>query len=60
MEIIRVNTPRGLELKGAIWGNTDMGTIVIMMSGICSNVFQNDLLTATGELLSRNLICEWN
>ena len=56
MEIIRVNTPRGLELKGAIWGNTDMGTIVIMMSGICSNVFQNDLLTATGELLSRNNI----
>lgn len=56
MEIIRVNTPRGLELKGAMWGNTDMESVVIMMSGICSNVFQNDLLTATGELLSRNNI----
>ena len=52
MEIIRVNTPRGLELKGAIWGDNSMDTVVIMMSGICSNVFQNDLLTATGELLS--------
>ena len=54
MEIIRVNTPRGLELKGAMWGNSEMDTVVIMMSGICSNVFQNDLLPATGELLSRN------
>ena len=56
MEIIRVDTPRGLELKGAIWGDNSMDTVVIMMSGICSNVFQNDLLTATGELLSRNNI----
>ena len=56
MEIIRVNTPRGLELKGAMWGNNTMNTVVIMMSGICSNVFQNDLLAATGELLSKNNI----
>ena len=56
MEIIRVNTPRGLELKGAMWGDNTMDTVVIMMSGICSNVFQNDLLTATGELLSANNI----
>lgn len=56
MEIIRVNTKRGLELKGAMWGNTLMDTVVVMMSGICSNVFQNDLLTATGELLSQNNI----
>lgn len=56
MEIIRVNTPRGLELKGAIWGDNSMDTVVIMMSGICSNVFQNDLLTATGDLLSKNNI----
>ena len=56
MEIIRVNTPRGLELKGAMWGDSSMNSVVIMMSGICSNVFQNDLLTATGELLSRNNI----
>ena len=56
MEIIRVNTKRGLELKGAMWGDNTVDTIVIMMSGICSNVFQNDLLTATGELLSANNI----
>lgn len=56
MEIIRVNTKRGLELKGAIWGDNTMDTVVIMMSGICSNVFQNDLLCATGELLSANNI----
>ena len=56
MEIIKVNTPRGLELKGAMWGNNLMDTVVIMMSGICSNVFQNDLLPATGELLSANNI----
>lgn len=56
MKIIKVNTPRGLELKGAMWGNNLMDTVVIMMSGICSNVFQNDLLPATGELLSANNI----
>ena len=56
MKIIRVNTPRGLELKGAMWGDNTMDTVVIIMSGICSNVFQNDLLTATGELLSSNNI----
>lgn len=56
MEIIRVNTPRGLELKGAMWGTTEADTVVIMMSGICSNAFQNDLICATGDLLSRNSI----
>ncbi len=56
MEIIRVNTPRGIELKGAIWESASLDTVVVMMSGICSNVFQNDLLTATGELLSKNNI----
>ena len=54
MEIIRVKTPRGLELKGAIFGDYTMDTVVIIMSGICSNVFQNDLLCAAGELLSAN------
>ena len=54
MEIIRVKTPRGLELKGAMWGDNTMDTVVIIMSGICSNVFQNDLLLAAGELLSAN------
>ena len=56
MEIIRVNTERGLELKGAMFGDNSMETVVIIMSGICSNIFQNDLLAATGELLSRNNI----
>lgn len=56
MEIIRVKTERGLELKGAMWGDTSMDSVVIIMSGICSNVFQNDLLTSTGELLSSNNI----
>lgn len=54
MKIIRVKTPRGLELKGAIFGDTSMDTVLIMLTGICSNVFQNDLLPATGELLSKN------
>lgn len=57
MKIIRVNTPRGIELKGAMWGDSyAMDTVVVMMSGICSNVFQNDLLPVTGELLSSNNI----
>lgn len=56
MEIIKVNTPRGLELKGAMFGDNSMNTVVIIMSGICSNVFQNDLLPTTGQLLSENNI----
>ena len=56
MKIIRVNTPRGLELKGAMFNCDKSDTVAIMMSGICSNVFQNDLLTATGELLAKNNI----
>lgn len=56
MEILKVKTKRGLELKGAIWNSTSMETVVVMMTGICSNVFQNDLLTAAGELLSRHNI----
>lgn len=56
MKIIRVKTERGLELKGAMWGDSSMDSVVIIMSGICSNVFQNDLLTATGELLCANNI----
>lgn len=58
MDIIRVKTERGLELKGAMYGNTSMESVVILMSGICSNVFQNDLLAATGELLNKhNIAC---
>lgn len=54
MEIINVQTPRGLVLKGAMWGDTSMDTVVIMMSGICSNVFQNELLPEAGKVLSEN------
>ncbi len=56
MQLIKVNTKRGLELKGVMFGDNDMDTVVILMSGICSNVFQNDLLNSTGELLSMNNI----
>lgn len=56
MEIIKVKTERGLELKGAMWGDVSMDSVVIIMSGICSNVFQNDLLPAAGEMLSSNSI----
>lgn len=54
MEIIKVNTKRGLELKGAIFDSKDAKTVLIMLSGICSNVFQNELLYSTGKLLSEN------
>ena len=54
MEIINVQTPRGLVLIGAMWGDTSMDTVVIMMSGICSNVFQNELLPEAGKVLSEN------
>lgn len=54
MEIINVQTPRGLVLKGAMWGDTSMDTVVIIMSGICSNVFQNELLPEAGKVLSEN------
>ena len=33
-----------------------MDTVVIMLTGICSNVFQNDILDATGKLLNQNNI----
>ncbi len=56
MEIIKVNTQRGLELKGALFGDKSMDTIVIMLTGICSNVFQNELLYSTGKLLKKNNI----
>ena len=56
MEIIKVNTKRGLELKGAFFGNYQNNTVLIMLTGICSNVFQNELLYTTGQLLSKNNI----
>lgn len=54
MEIIKVKTKRGLELKGAMYNSNKSETVLIMLSGICSNVFQNELLDATGKLLSKN------
>ncbi len=54
MDIIKVKTPRGLELKGAVFGDNTNDTVLIMLTGICSNVFQNELLYATGNLLSQN------
>lgn len=54
MDILRIRTQRGLELKGAIFDGGNRENVLIMLSGICSNVFQNDLLVATGELLSKN------
>ena len=52
MDILKVRTPRGLELKGAIFGDNSNDTVLIMLTGICSNVFQNELLYSTGNLLS--------
>ena len=54
MDIIKVVTPRGLELKGAIFGENSNDTVLIMVTGICSNVFQNELLYTTGKLLEEN------
>lgn len=54
MEILNVITKRGLELKGAIFGDDKNDTCLIMITGICSNVFQNELLYKTGLLLEKN------
>ncbi len=54
MDIIKAITKRGLELRGAIYESEPKDTVLIMLTGICSNVFQNDLLDATGKLLSQN------
>ena len=54
MDILKVKTPRGLELKGAIFGDNSNDTVLVMLTGICSNVFQNELLFSTGKLLSQN------
>lgn len=54
MEIIRAITKRGLELRGAIYGDNCNDTVLVMLTGICSNVFQNDLLDSAGILLSKN------
>ena len=53
MEIIKAIAKRGLELKGAIY-EAKSETALILLTGMCSNVFQNDLLDSTGKLLSKN------
>lgn len=53
MEIIKAVAKRGLELRGAIYGDTSNDTALVMLTGICSNIFQNDLLDSTGKLLSK-------
>ena len=54
MDIIKVNTKRGLELKGAIFAPSQTDTVLVMLTGICSNIFQNELLYSTGKLLEEN------
>lgn len=54
MDIIKAVTKRGLELRGAIYDSGSTDAVLVMLTGICSNVFQNDLLDATGNLLSKN------
>lgn len=53
MDIIKAIAKRGLELRGAIYESGLKDTVLIMLTGICSNVFQNDLLDSTGKLLSK-------
>ena len=54
MDIIKAVSKRGLELRGAIYESGLKETVLIMLTGICSNVFQNDLLDSTGKVLSKN------
>ncbi len=54
MKIIKVNTKRGLELKGAIFDAQGTDTVLVMLTGICSNIFQNELLYLMGKLLQEN------
>ena len=54
MDIIKAIAKRGLELRGAIYESGSNDIVLVMLTGICSNVFQNDLLNSTGELLSQN------
>ncbi len=58
MKIISVQTKRGLVLRSVMYeaeyANDWAYTVMILMTGICSNIFNNLLLQATGELLSKN------
>lgn len=54
MRIISVPTKRGLVLRTVMYEAEKSDTILILMSGICSNIFNNQLLQTTGEVLSQN------
>ncbi|MBR1617417.1 DUF1749 domain-containing protein [bacterium] len=56
MDILKIETPRGLELKGAIFDAQNKELCAILVTGICSNLFQNELLYETGKLLQKNNI----
>ena len=56
MKIINVETSGGLVLKGVMWNSENQDTVVILMNGLCSNIFQNEFFAATGELLYKNNI----
>lgn len=54
MKIISVPTQRGLVLRSVMYEAQNCDTVVILMTGICSNIFNNQLLQTTGEVLSKN------
>jgi len=54
MRIINVPTKRGLVLRSVMYEAQSADTIMILMTGICSNIFNNQLLQSTGELLRKN------
>jgi len=54
MRIINVPTIRGLVLRSVMYEAQNTDTIMILMTGICSNIFNNQLLQSTGEVLSEN------
>lgn len=54
MRIISVPTKRGLVLRTVMYEAEKADTVLILMSGICSNIFNNQLLQTTGEVLSQN------
>ncbi|RDU59068.1 DUF1749 domain-containing protein [Helicobacter sp. MIT 14-3879] len=53
MQIISVPTRRGLVLRSVMYECEGAESVVILMSGICSNIFNNELLQTTGEILSQ-------
>ena len=54
MKIISVPTKRGLILRTVMYEAEKTDTVLILMSGICSNIFNNQLIQTTGEILSQN------